>query len=318
MRNIALSLLVFFLPSSVGAAGLRSGNAVFVDVPQDTWFAGYVHDAEEKRIVSGYKDKQGNPTGKFGPANSVTVAEIVKISMIAAGYDISLFSSEDRSCPLGIGHWAESYVCVAATLSRSGIRVTYGPGLNKDSAETRAKGVALIAQFFNVARNGKIGDRYTDVTGNNYLSIAIETLSRDGVVSGDTDAQGHSLARFRPNDPISRAEVVKIVMKARETYGQPALDGKNATEKDIPEPIQKLCRQGHVDHMQDQKTGQALYSLRNEAPSLGGTIVYYDENGKMAGRENYSDVPSFKLDDGTITFCSFEGKDCPAFVRQTC
>lgn len=56
----------------------RSGS-VFDDVTTTTSYAAGIETAAEKGIVSGYSDVEGNPTGLFGPLDSVNRAETAKI-----------------------------------------------------------------------------------------------------------------------------------------------------------------------------------------------------------------------------------------------
>jgi plastocyanin len=61
-------------------------------------------------------------------------------------------------------------------------------------------------------------------------AASIEALSNDEVVMGDTDQQGQAVGTFRPNYTINRAEVAKMIMNARGTYGTPGTD-KQPTEQ---------------------------------------------------------------------------------------
>lgn len=62
-----------------------SGAPAFSDVADDQWFAGYVALAAKNKIFEGYRDAQGNLTGKFGPGNVVNRAEASKVLLLAAG-----------------------------------------------------------------------------------------------------------------------------------------------------------------------------------------------------------------------------------------
>jgi hypothetical protein len=55
-------------------------GTVFGDVSDEAWYAPYVTSLAEWGIVSGYRDASGNTTGQFGPGNSVTVAEVLKMA----------------------------------------------------------------------------------------------------------------------------------------------------------------------------------------------------------------------------------------------
>lgn len=73
----------------------------FTDVPTNHWANGYVAKAAEQGIINGY----GN--GKFGPSDSVTYAQMVKMLVCAWGYE------EDARTA---GGWPNGYLSVANSL----------------------------------------------------------------------------------------------------------------------------------------------------------------------------------------------------------
>ncbi|MCK5016206.1 MAG: S-layer homology domain-containing protein [Candidatus Peribacteraceae bacterium] len=60
-----------------------STGEIFTDVNSSTQFSGAIERAAKDGIVSGFADENGNPTGLFGPSDSVTRAEIAKIVTLA-------------------------------------------------------------------------------------------------------------------------------------------------------------------------------------------------------------------------------------------
>jgi plastocyanin len=91
-----------------------------------------------------------------------------------------------------------------------------------DRAATRAEVAAIFTSAFRVnTADLQIDTRYKDVSGTTAFSTSIEALSRDAVISGDTDIEGKATGTFRPTDNINRAEVAKIVIQARTKYGTP-------------------------------------------------------------------------------------------------
>ena len=73
----------------------------FTDVPTNHWANGYVAKAAEQGIINGY----GN--GKFGPSDSVTYVQMVKMLVCAWGYE------EDARTA---GGWPNGYLSVANSL----------------------------------------------------------------------------------------------------------------------------------------------------------------------------------------------------------
>ena len=223
------SALTFLMPLSALALGIQvmiDGKAVvFTDVPQTAWFAGHVQGAAEAGIVSGYKDEQGALIGLYGPANNITIAEALKIQVEGAGYDERLYASRIES---GFDHWSSSYASVA---KGEGFAVI-DERTRLDSPATRGEVAALLTSAFRVDMSAvTIGTRYSDVSGSTTYATSIEVLSRDGVVSGDTDIKGNATGTFRPGAFINRAEVAKMIMGARAKYGTPGV-GRTPSEEE--------------------------------------------------------------------------------------
>jgi len=227
------SAALITLPLSASALGIQvmvEGESVtFVDVPQTAWFAEYVRSAAEEGIVSGYKDDRGKLTGQFGPANSITMAEALKIAVEGSGYDEELYGSMIES---GVTHWASPYISVSRAedflLVRNQSRIMW------NSPATRAEVASLFTAAFRVDITdvGGVETRYTDVKTGTPYAASIEILSRNEILSGDTDVRGKATGTFRPGDSINRAEVVKIVTLARAKYGTPGADRVPEEEDD--------------------------------------------------------------------------------------
>ena len=217
----AAASLFLLLPLAVNAMGVQviidGQTVVFVDVPQSAWYATFVHDAAQAGIVNGYRDDRGNLTGKFGPEKSITFAEALKVAIEGAGFDEQAYGSViDSGIP---SHWASAYMSVAKAEDFPIVHTHY----RVDVPATRAQVAELLTGAFGIDLTNvtAVSSRYNDVKASTDFAASIEALSRDGVVSGDTDIHGQALRTFRPTDPVNRAEVVKMVMKAREVYGQP-------------------------------------------------------------------------------------------------
>ena len=227
MKLLSATALAFLTPITTSALGIQvminGQTVVFADVPQSAWFSTYVRSTAEAGIVSGYKDTQGNLTGKFGPSNNITIAEALKIAVEGAGYDDELYGARVAS---GVDHWASSYVSVAKA---EGFTVI-DERVRLDIPATRAEVAAIFTSAFDVNTETPVGNRYDDVTVSTTHAFSIEALSRDGVVSGDTDIHGRATGTFRPNDRINRAEVAKMVSEARIQYGTPG-QGKAPSEE---------------------------------------------------------------------------------------
>ncbi len=222
---LAAAILAPLTTQATGVQAVIDGRIiVFSDVQQSTWFAPYVRQAAEAGIVSGYRDAQGNPLGRFKPSNEITVAEALKIVVEGAGYDEGIYASRISS---GVRHWASAYVSVAKAEHFPVI----ADRVRLDRPATRAEVAALLAAAFRVPTQGLVTDtRYRDVKSEMAYAPAIEALSQADIVSGDTDENGLPAGTFRPYDPINRAEVAKMIIEARTSYRKPG-EGRMPTEQ---------------------------------------------------------------------------------------
>lgn len=178
----------------------------FSDVADTDWFSPYVSSVSDWGIVSGYRDAAGESTGKFGPANPVTVAELLKMALEAAQTDKALCGLVPPAHATAIGHWAAEYVACAESLE---MRLLSDANININRPATRAEVIAVIHDAFgdNVP---PLYSNFKDTVGNPYEADIAYAYTR-GVVSGDKDSRGIETGTFRPNDPINRAEVAKII-----------------------------------------------------------------------------------------------------------
>lgn len=189
---------------------------VFSDVPRTAWFAPYVRDIAERRIVSGYRDAAGVATGQFGPGDNVTIEQMAKVMIYASGRagDECL-----QKIPLNLtasGTWSAGFMACAETSQWA----IYDDGtVAAGRPATRAEVVMTLVQAFNKETGPKTGSGFLDVTMSSQYGAAIEQAQRDGIVSGYTDDTGTPNGLFGPDDPVTRAEFAKIVTLGMQMYG---------------------------------------------------------------------------------------------------
>lgn len=188
----------------------------FRDVPDDAWFMPYVRSVLESGIMSGYGDALGRPTGQFGPANNVTVEELSKIA-------VNLSGGIKTDCPAtsinktATGSWSMPYVACA---EKRGWSIYSDGTVNLLATATRGQVVVTLLQAYDVVWGERSGTAFTDVTESTEFAGAIERAKADGLVSGYGDANGKPTGMFGPNDPVTRAELAKMVAGAMELYGR--------------------------------------------------------------------------------------------------
>jgi hypothetical protein len=181
-------------------------------VPKDAWFASDVSTLSQAGIVSGYKDAAGKPTGQFKPGNPVTEAELLKMALLAAGKSTGTGTPENRSAR---GDWSTSYVKAAENLGLS----VYIPSLDIRLSSTRGQVIQTVLEAFGVQITA--GENpFHDLPSSSPFAFAVETATKLGILSGDTDAQGNAKGTVRPNDPINRAEAAKIIVLALAMQGK--------------------------------------------------------------------------------------------------
>ncbi len=227
--TVRFASIAFLLPFIANAQAARTN---FTDVETGAWYADYVNMAANEGIVNGYTDARGNLTGKFGPADHVTVAEALKIAIRG--------SDHKPATSMGGAYWVLPYMDYAFDHNFAMTKGQSGLDFQRDA--TRAEVASLIADAFGVDQETPVGNRYDDVTASTTYAFAVEALSRDDILTGDMDMSGQSLNRFRPTDSVNRAETVKMVMEARAKY----LNDQSASVSSAPASSSSSA-QAHAD-----------------------------------------------------------------------
>lgn len=185
----------------------------FSDVPQITWFAFPVFAVARLGIMSGYKDRDGNLTGSFGPGNFVTIAELAKIAHRIASIDAA--TSRRPLNPKARDQWFSPYIASGEQL---GWTIFIDTNIDLNRPATRGEVLVTILQALDVPLDWQKGDVFTDVTPRTPYAAAIETAARDEIVSGHTNETSEKSGTFGPIDPVNRAEMAKILSKILEIY----------------------------------------------------------------------------------------------------
>ncbi len=187
---------------------------LLTDVPLDEWFAEFVEEAAALNLISGYRDDEGYPTGGFGPADFVTIEQLAKMAVTAAGIDLYACGDSLRNTSAK-ERWSKQYIQCAEYLRFA----VFSDGSVKLSRPAdRAEVVVTVLQAFDVRISPVSGTVFEDVTRATPFGNAIETTARDGVVSGYTDSNGNPTGYFGPGDPVNRAETAKIFSLSSKTY----------------------------------------------------------------------------------------------------
>jgi len=227
---------VSLLVTSIAVAA----SITFVDVSPQAWYATSVQQAVDTGIASGYKDSNGNSTGKFGPANSVTVAEAYKMVTQAAGYQPGTYESLRVAGVEGCTHWVCPYLTInllEAIWFPGEFSLVGGLGDQKsfDQPISREDMARMAGDAFRISWSNPLKasefpvNPYSDVpklqehVTPDPTVLSILRMTAAGIISGDTDNAGKPSGKFRPLDSLNRAEAVKIILGAMKMYGKVGL-----------------------------------------------------------------------------------------------
>jgi hypothetical protein len=190
-------------------------TVIYKDVPVDSWFAPYVADLVEAGVARGYNDAQGKPTGEFGVANDITRAEALKMVLEAA--DVSARgvdrAPDNRSARAS---WAAPYVRIAEDRHF----VVFADNPDVDAPATRGEVIQMLLEALKIPIAIKLDPPFTDVPATHKYAKAITVAAAYGLVEGDKKPDGTPTGTFRPDSPMNRAEVAKIIALAREVMNQ--------------------------------------------------------------------------------------------------
>ncbi|MBI5414407.1 S-layer homology domain-containing protein [Candidatus Peregrinibacteria bacterium] len=174
----------------------------FLDADDDSWFTRYVATLSQKNIISGYRDKNGDLTGQFGPGDPVLVGQLLKMALETAGVGEAggtpdLKSAED--------HWARGYVKQAENLGLSIVKDLD----SLDRKATRGEVIRTILEAAGIHPEKISASSFKDVPASHPDLEYIEEAKNRGIVSGDGE-----LNTFRPDDGVVRGEIAKILNNA--------------------------------------------------------------------------------------------------------
>ncbi len=174
-------------------------------------------DSVKKGVLSGYRNEQGELTGEFGPANSVTIAELAKIAHKIGGVNEEAFAAQNPMNPLAVNMWATPFF---ASAEARGWTIFSETGSFIDPARPATRGEVLVTllQALNIPLQWQTGALFTDVSARTPYAAAVETAAKEGIVEGRKDADGKPLNLFGPTDPINRAEMAKLLVTLMTKY----------------------------------------------------------------------------------------------------
>lgn len=183
----------FAASEPVRVIGPDGSAIVFLDVRTDDWFGYPVKRLVELNIFEGYKDMEGEPLGLYGPEDPITHGQLAKVGALLGGRQVE---------PVEGLSWAMPYIREAAKARFSVFMEETDP----NAVVTRGAVIQTLLEALDI-EIVEAALPYEDVPADSPHAAAIATATRLGIVSGDD-----GLGTFRPDQPVNRAEVAKMVL----------------------------------------------------------------------------------------------------------
>ncbi|SFM20723.1 S-layer homology domain-containing protein [Paenibacillus sp. 1_12] len=198
--------------------GVINQNIVFVDLKTDHWAYEAISDLSKKGYINGYEDET------FKPDNSITREEFAKL--IATTFYLDIPTPKSPSYyDVQADKWSYPYVEAAKDFLTGyyppGGKAFFSPEIKATREDVAVALVKTLGLTTNDLSNKNILERkFKDVSKvsygiRDYVAIATER----SLISGYEDAT------FRPDKPITRAEIATLLYRAIKTSAKDQGDG---------------------------------------------------------------------------------------------
>lgn len=177
----------------------------FTDI-EGHWAASYIEKLRLKGVISGKKP------GIFDPDGTITRAELLKIALRAFGIETA--NPETAPFPdVELYEWYTEYVAIAKVRKfvEGYADGTFRPNHNV----SRAEALKILLSISGLTIDSEKGYYFPDVDVEAWYSKYIAFALDNVIVAGYADGN------FRPHDPITRAQVVKLAALILDLMEQP-------------------------------------------------------------------------------------------------
>lgn len=177
-------------------------SASFADVAANGWYECYVGSVVGLKIFEGYKLPDGTPKNLFGPGDNITLGQLAKVATI-------LRNKEDLDPKPTGDEWYLPYIGAVQAYDA----MVFNSAVDPLALATRQQVIFTIMEALQIPMETEDAP-YSDVPESNVYFWWIGTATKLGFVSGDDGSD-----KFRPNEPINRAEVAKMLALALKHVG---------------------------------------------------------------------------------------------------
>ncbi|MFS0839973.1 S-layer homology domain-containing protein [Paenibacillus sp. 1P03SA] len=206
--------------------GTINQNIVFIDV-NNHWANDAIYDMAKKGIISGYEDSS------FQPEKSITREEFAKL--IALTFSINLQTpAEPTFADLNPDKWSFGYVESTKEFLTGYYPPKGKPFFSPDTKATREDvAVALVKTMGyttdDLQSSSTLGRNFSDVDEISYNLRDYVAIATEKQLIG-----GYEDRTFRPQKPITRAEVATLLFRVIKSSAQDQTDGPSL-EVSVPE-----------------------------------------------------------------------------------
>jgi subtilisin len=170
---------------------------LYSDVPLSKWYSAYVYDLNARKIAGGY------PDGKFHPEKAIPRGEA--IAMIGRALKLDGTPRVTSFADVPKDYFASGYI---ASMTQSNLATGFPDGSFKPTKTiTRGEVITLLNRAFTIKTQNTTTKRFSDVTPKLYSYNAIQRYASASIANGYEDGT------FKPNSPVTRAEMAVFLSK---------------------------------------------------------------------------------------------------------
>ncbi|MBO9600094.1 MAG: S-layer homology domain-containing protein, partial [Cohnella sp.] len=210
-KTLCVIVMLVMAFGITNAAWAASGETKAKDDIQDHWAESTLRKWVSEDLLQGYHNQ-------YFPDQPITRAEL--ITLINRSYKLTE-GSDITFSDLARTHWAYNQIAIAA---KAGYVKGYKDGtIRPGNPVTREEAAGMIASYLGLSSTDLKGlTSFKDSRAlSSWSKSAVAALAEAGIASGNTSGN------FLPKNPLSRAEAVTLLEKAR-SYRQPVKEYKQA------------------------------------------------------------------------------------------